>query len=129
MKSKIGYKVVDTVLASAIIGSLEFCVNYKLNEWVFPKVKEAPLMVFDNFYDAKKFCTSETYGHLSIYKCEYKQSKKMWGCCIGRISEVLRLKKQKKRVANLLSQAPDGTVFADAVKLIERMAYEDFNWI
>lgn len=122
MKSKIGYKVVDTILKSAIMASSEYVVQYQLNEWVYPKVKEAPLMVFDNFYDAKKFCNCESFGHLVIYKCEYQQSKKKWGCCLGRVSEILRLKKQKKNISHRVGDPPRGTVFADAVKLTERVS-------
>lgn len=122
MKTKIGYKIVDLQLKSAIMSSSEFVVEYKLNEWVSPKIKEAPLMVFDNLYDAKHFYKGENrYSYLCIYKCEYQRSKRKWGCCMGFIDDILRLKKQKKNITRRVGRVPYGTVFADAVKLTERI--------
>lgn len=119
MKTLIGYKVVNQSRKSAIISRSDFAVEYKFNEWVYPKFKEAPLMVFSTYAEAEYFRNREHWKPLIIYKCEYKKSKRKWGWCLDNISDVVTLKIYKKKVSHLFQDLPAGTIFADAVKLIE----------
>lgn len=118
MKTLIGYKVVTYTGKSAIINRSDFAVEYKLNEWVYPKFKEAPLMVFRTYDEAYDFRKKERYNHLMIYKCEYKKSKRKWGWCLDNVAAAVILKMRRKRASHLFQELPAGTIFADAVKLI-----------
>lgn len=121
MKTLIGYKVVNRYSKSAIISRSDFAVEYKVGEWVYPKFKEAPLMVFRTLGEAEGFRDREHWHNLIIWKCEYKKSKKEWGWCLDDIANVVKLKIYKKKVSHLFDSLPSGTVFADAVKLIGRV--------
>lgn len=118
MKTLIGYKVVNYSRKSAIINRSDFAIEYKLNEWVYPKFKEAPLMVFGTYWQAQDFLERERWKSLVIYKCEYKKSKRKWGWCLHNIADAVKLKMYKKRASHLFEHLPAGTIFADAVKLI-----------
>lgn len=121
MKELIGYKVVSRDRKSAIINRSDFAVEYKLNEWVYPKFKEAPLMVFGTCMDAEDFCRRESWKPLDIYRCEYKKSKRKWGWCLDNIAYVVVQKIYKKKTSRLLQELPPGTILADAVKILERV--------
>ena len=119
MKTSIGYKVVSLYgRKSAIINRGDFAVEYKLNEWVYPKFKEAPLMVFGTYEEAEDFRKREAWKSLMIYKCEYKKSKRKWGWCLDNVAAAVILKMRRKRASHLFQELPAGTIFADAVKLI-----------
>lgn len=121
MKTLIGYKVVSYSRRSAIINRGDFAVEYKLNEWVYPKFKEAPLMVFGTYEEAEDFRKKEHWKSLIIYKCEYKKSKRKWGWCLDNTEDVLLKRRQKKKISHLLGKLPDGTILADAVMLLEKV--------
>lgn len=121
---EIFYKIVDMNMRSINAG-LGIGVTYEKNEWILPKFKEAPLMVFNNLGDARYF----QYGlgiskESKIFKCEILKSKRKWIYCedYTDFTEVLKSKRYRKKPR--LSGGrhilfPIGTVFADAVKLID----------
>ena len=125
--STIVYKVVDKNLRSAIVGkgsvadnSLE--VQYLENQWVCPIDKNAPLMAFLEIEDAKTFLKHNRSG-MYIYKAEAIISKKKWGW-VYNVTKVLKLKRNKKKISNFIQldgYIPNGTIFCDKIKLIERL--------
>ena len=123
---EIFYKVVDMDMCS-INTELGLGVTYEKNEWILPKFKEAPLMVFNNYNNAHCFLNSlitTTIRYYKICKCEILKSKRKWIFCENDtvLSAVLKNKKHKKRGQPSYSPSfifPPGTVFADAVKLID----------
>lgn len=134
-KPKIYYKVVNSFLRSCCNESrwLNLDVIYKIDEWVLPKNKYAPLMVFSNLDAAINF-GSFIIGSVFIFKCEIIKSKQEWGyisqSSIINLEAVLKAKKSKKRINKQLfrNQLPQDTIFADAVKLVERV-HENTYWI
>ncbi|MCB0448434.1 MAG: hypothetical protein KDD03_13185 [Gelidibacter sp.] len=125
MKTKIGYKVVTYDMMSYIISKelsedRKFSITYVLNEWVKPKSKYAPLMVFADKTSVENFLTANNSGSGYVYKCEYVQSKRKWGWCFGYINQQISLRKNKKRAVSF-GGLPRGTILADAVKLVEKV--------
>lgn len=143
-KSKIYYKVVTHDLQSAIINpylerhishykynaTKDFCVQYKINEWVKPEKPGTKLMVFSNLDDAKEFALFQGI-HLLIYKCSVRNPTKHGFITdldkLGYIYPTLIKRiKQKKKITDLYQECeknsiPEGTVFCSAVKLLEEV--------
>lgn len=138
--AKIYYKVVNNELKSAVIsknqdrinmycsvGSLDFCVQYKINEWVKPVVYGTKLMVFNDLFLAEDF--ANTLNDSNIYKCHVKNPSRFGFIAylddINRLyPKFLRLIKNKKKRTNFRTgvSALQGTVFCSAVKLIEKIS-------
>lgn len=137
--SKTYYKVVTQDLKSAIVNPRfnnydfynDFCVQYKVGEWIKPNMEHSKLMVFDSFDNAKRFYDIENNYNtrLCIYECNGKNPSRQ-GLCIlvGRIrhmyDELLKIKKAKKKVIefyNSFSFTPPGTIFCSAVKLVKKV--------
>lgn len=116
------YKIVDNNLTS-INHYCHLYIQYNIDEWAVPKDKLAPLMVFDNYKNASDFKNNVLYGRndLRIYKCHIIKSRRKW-CAIpsSQIDKALEYKKNKKSIKSFC-KPPIGTIFADAVKLIERV--------
>lgn len=120
------YKVVDENLMSYFscfehIGGM-LNIQYKVNEWVFPVVKVAPLMVFDNLEIAKLFSRANRLGRINpkIFECEIKKSRKKWTCLATdkTIMQAIKLKKAKKKCSFLdPALLMQNCVLADSVKL------------
>ena len=126
-KPKIYYKVIGENLISYSIESreLNLDIKYKINEWVLPKREYAPLMTFPDFRSAQYFRLRFAPATI-IYKCEIIKSKRKWGY-IGKkylesLNKIDRCKKNKKKLDRdiLTNDLPTNTVFADAVKLLEK---------
>lgn len=107
----------------------DFIIQYKIGEFVKPKIEGSDLMVFSNLKDAIGF--AHYYTDAKIYKCNI-----VGGKSVGIFSPYLsglediycniyEKKKAKKRWSHLVSlrNIPNGTVFCSAVKLIERVNY------
>jgi len=142
--TKTYYKVVRTdidpdTMFSAITSKLKYSlyhryeknknnliVQYKLNEWVFPKIVGSKLFVFDNLHDANNFAWNYYY---TVYECEIKNPHKscpFYKYVLDSPVHVLtmwKLYKQKKKFSHLNSveQPPIGTVVCDAVKLTKKV--------
>lgn len=60
-----------------------FIVEYKLDEWTTPKVKNTPLLAFSSEYFARNFFEFNCNGaYERLLKCEYKLfPKKPWFAC------------------------------------------------
>lgn len=125
------YKVVNIDLSSAYIGSIsngsKLQVYYKLNDWVEPHIKGSKLMVFDSLKSAEEFMTVYGWGS-RIYRCEVKNPSKKGIFIKGnyqlvnQLLKVLSLRSKKKKFTNLLdTPAFEGTIFCDAVKLVEKV--------
>ena len=101
-------------------------IKYELNSWVAPKETYAPLMIFDNFDSAKSFKDSSSFPEerWKIYKCHAIESKKKWGYISDdrRLEKIIKAIKNKRGKSSFFDRMlPDGTIFADAVKLLERV--------
>ena len=126
------YKVVNNDLSSAYIGSNYFFSNqedlvvfYKINEWVYPRLSGSQLMVFNSYANARNYMLSYNLGN-NIFKCEVLKPSKR-GIFFQKdirnsLLNVLKLKKNKKKYLDLISnQFPDGTVFCEGVKLLNKL--------
>ena len=134
------YKVVTENLQSAIMNPRQgmwtkakedFCIQYKVNEWIKPNKPGSKIMIFSNFEDAFNFKMLCPNPFLRIYKCHAKNpTKKGFITEISRVAEkyekLYRLIKQKKRVTHFYAiekfkkgWIPKGTLFCSAIKLIE----------
>ena len=135
MKKKY-YKVVTGSLKSSQVKYWwtdyreKYLVQYKIGEWVEPKVEGSSLMVFSSLEDALRFVSSNVSNH-KIFECEIEGAKKN-GIFSGQftkidalLSECKKLKKAKKGWTHLCNTTgiPKGTVFADRVKLIKEVAH------
>jgi len=115
----IGYKVVvchkqDEQIRyySAIMTTNK--VEYKIGEWVEHEPNAGPLAVFNTIEDAIHFVHQSVIDcWVKIFKCKYKPSKerKLW----------YYIEEEKLS----LSITPDGTCFAEKVKLLKEK--KDFN--
>lgn len=147
-KPKIYYKVVRWNLTSAVMNTdndyidpyltNDFCINYKINEWVKPKIPGTKLMVFSNLDSAKQFANPyRSFRSLSdiiycIYTCHIKNPSKIgfftyiYDSPSGirtKYYEYYKLIKNKKRRSSFKNNAniPNDTVFCSAVKLLDRI--------
>lgn len=128
MSKKKYYKVTNCTNHSAratFIESLEARVLYKIDQWVYPNIKNSDLMVFETLECATNFAKG---GGDKIYECEVKNPRKKGIININNfdwidIFKALKLKKQKKKFLHLseYSCAPSGTIFCSAVKLVKRV--------
>jgi hypothetical protein len=112
METKIGYKITTENLQSLMtLGP--YLVQYKENEFVEPIDANAPLFVFDSLYNAQQFSKTNP-----IWKCEYVVSPVSRKYCSG-----LSNYDEFWNNVNCLAKLPliKGTVFADKVKLLERI--------
>lgn len=126
------YKVVNSNLSSAfissgmVLNSIHFTVLYKINEWVEPTIKGSKLMVFDSLEEAENFLNIFGWGDV-IYKCEAKNPNKTGLFIKGNmyiyndLLKILDLKRKKKKFSHLLDEPIPGTIFCDAVKLVEKV--------
>ena len=122
------YKVVTTELKSAIDIAKEIGLEtqYIIGEWVKPKIKQAPLMVFGDLETARDFVRSNTNsGPHKLFECSIKPSKKEWGWIPAYIrSDLLKIIKNKKAWRHFVGDVeslPQGTIFADEVMLIREV--------
>ena len=101
-------------------------IKYELNSWVAPKKTYAPLMIFDTFDDAKLFKSTSSFPEekWEIYKCHAIKSNKKWGYVSHneRLEKIIKAIKNKQNRSSFFEKSlPNGTIFADAVKLLERV--------
>lgn len=130
MKTEIGYKVVGKNLKSVIMESgidpihQKYSIQYIENEWILPRDKNMPIMIFKDPRDATLFIHHERIEGL-MYECEYVKSKKRWGWCLYSVDFYLNLKKNRKKL--IFQRAlPFGTILADKVKLTKKIDYQLF---
>ncbi len=128
-KQKIYYKCVrvhNTQLTSYVISSRNsFCVQYKLDKWIYPSVSGTKLFVFETLEDAKNF-TRHGYS-FAIFECNVinPQNKySIFHCSkynfvnLTIVEGMLRLRKQRKKFTHLqIGDMPKNTVVCDAIKL------------
>ena len=130
--AKYYYKVVGRDLCSCVVGQFfnrsrpSFCVQYKVGEFVKPKIPHTKLMIFETYRQAQNF--SSSYNR--IFKVEAKNVKRVgifldiWSTSFNKdISKMLKLKKQKKKYTHLMYQTIKGTLFASEIKLIREIEY------
>lgn len=111
----------------------EFNVEYKINEWVKPKVCGAPLMCFASLEDAINF-KNQLWNNrtIIIFECEVRnprRTNKLFLRPLRSNSDMkniilnnLKLKKQKKRIIQFHEDLPPaGTVFCDELKLLKKI--------
>lgn len=126
------YKVVNDNMSSAYIGSgcignyKELIIYYKIDDWVKPRIKGSKLMVFDSLENAQYFMDHCGWGYY-IFKCEVKNPSKK-GVFVKadyslaeRLLKIINLKNKKKKFTDLLDKPIRGTIFCDAVKLVEKV--------
>lgn len=87
-------------------------VKYEKNKWIKKHKKRGPLAVFDTLDHAISFSPINCV----IFKCRYKKSRheKLWYAYKGNRRKYYKSETQPKNL-------PDGTRFADKVKLIRRV--------
>lgn len=121
------YKVVKRDLTSAIQSEEKsvLAVQYIQDVWVKSKLKQAPLMVFGAYHEAKNFAINNVgSGPHRIFECRIKRSKRKWGwiysCDIKRLYSAI---KNKKGWTHLVVEdgLPTGTILADEVMLVREI--------
>lgn len=126
--SKIYYKVVQRNLQSCSLSAYfpsSFRVTYKIGQFVRPNVSKTKLFIFENLEDAEKFRNNECCGSIwDIYSCEVKNpSKPKYIAWISNIAEFWKIKFNHKKISDEVGKEPiTGTVFCDAVKLLEKVS-------
>lgn len=124
METKIGYKVVTRCLHSVSVGlTSDLCVECKIGEWVDAPLKTMPIFLFSNHVSACTF-QSENLG-LHIYRCEYVLSnhilkERLFAYMLANMKKDL-VGAYMQDYENVTSYMPNGTVFAQSVKLLERV--------
>jgi hypothetical protein len=126
---RVFYKVVDKYLRSAvsIAKSAGIDVQYRVGYETYPKVKEAPLMVFKTLHEAQVFrgTNSTIFNKLKIFTCKIKKSNRSWKPTDeGTLDEVLRLIKQNKDFTTTLYDGAHircNPIFADSVTLLKEV--------
>lgn len=153
MEDQIYYKAVTKKLKSVVVNSVDKnCIQYAINQWVYPKIATAPLFVFDKIESATKFASGHPEGY-EIYACHIKKAAHQE---ITNILNIYQLDyvnaidlfwEERNRIdpipvnpKNIFSRSvlniykiqmlpivpdgicPPGTVFADAVKLLGKVA-------
>lgn len=103
-------------------------VEYKLNEWVKPKLENSPLFVFNSLDKAKSHYTQMSAD--SIYECEVKNPRriKVIAAIIDyyALNTVIRFWKNRKRKKGCKVSswpAPKGTIICDEVKLTKKVVW------
>ncbi|MCB0448438.1 MAG: hypothetical protein KDD03_13205 [Gelidibacter sp.] len=121
------YKVVRINLQSAVNKAFDLNLNvqYIVGKFVQPKIKQAPLLVFNDIDRAKKFMRQNSgAGPHRLFECEIVESKRKWGWLCDHDKETFfKALKNKKAWTHLVdpTEFPQGTVFADAVKLTKEI--------
>jgi hypothetical protein len=105
---KIYYKVVRSDMSSVIMNHHNGLI-YELNIRTFPKNGNGPCAVFNSFKTALYF-TDARFSPTRIFKCEIKKSKHKMLWYINVFNQKI-----------ICNYPPDGTVYADWVKLIEEV--------
>jgi hypothetical protein len=131
MKTKltIVYKVVTPALKSCCasrwyLNPEDWSVQYKLNEFVRPKVKNSKLFVFCDLQTAKDFMSDYSYiVARRIYKCEALNATKclLIGDSVRTILEFWKYRGVVRKLKTSTKTPPEGTLQADAIKLLERV--------
>jgi hypothetical protein len=132
MKTKItiAYKVLAPNLKSCyascwlITDNKNWSIQYKLNEFVKPKVNNSKLFVFCTLQSAKDFLLHNNYdNNRQIYKCEALNVTKCLLICkkVTNIPDYWKYYNIVRKMKFLIKASPKGTGHADAVKLLERM--------
>lgn len=132
MEQQIFYKVINGYHSSISMKNSKYSVDYKIGEWVYPKISGSDLMVFDTLKNARNIFKS--YGF--IYECEVQNPKIngifidcFWiinndsdctDILIKRFEGILEYKNNQQEYLEHSDyiHAPKGTIFCDAVKLI-----------
>lgn len=125
------YKVVTANLKSAWLSHAyyteDLAVQYKLNEWVYP-IKDTQLMVFSDFDFAYRW-SNIIHDVCYIFECEVKLSKDHYFVNTDRLcirDFLLSKDKREYWLDNNQDEPPLNTVFCDAVKLITKVAINDY---
>jgi len=128
---KIYYKIVTKDMYSLCIRQIfgtmhEAAIQYKENEWVYPRIPYTPLFVFKTFDDACKFLEKHNYCSVHIYKVHTKGRflKIPFTGNIDRLKEIAKRKAQHKRPLRYNwknKEIPPGTIAVKSVKLLEKI--------
>jgi len=111
-----GYKLVDNDLCSfSMVGDNK--IKYIPDNYVKPKIDDGPLAVFDTLDHALFFISQFDDNSYQIWKCEYIPSSErmLWCTYFGSLT------KDKRTLVLKGCYCPSGTMFADQVKLLERV--------
>jgi len=121
------YKVVfessDNCLWSSWTADSSLVVEYKLNEFVYPKLKKSKLFVFADFSEAMSYCGN--MEKLRIYECEVLNpviGRKMSNN--SRLSIIIEFWNNETILtnqSNIVVNCPWKTVFCDGVKLVKKI--------
>jgi hypothetical protein len=136
MPSKTYYKVVRIFRdGKKVLGIYSCCVvhefnvdhddivEYKIDEWVSPKIKNSKLFVFGILAHAKRFKSSCYNDNIEIFECEVKDPRKVTKICTcpshdwGFWAENSRLPK------DMIGKAPLGSIGCTAAKLTKKIKF------
>lgn len=123
MKQKYFYKVTTQELRSCIIRNLRgIFVQYKIDKWVYPKIKHSKLFVFHTLRQAKRFqnLCSCVFKCKATYAIEYEgYTPRVFDSELDELKDFWEPSPTVK--AWPFVKVPRGTVLVDAVKLISEV--------
>ncbi len=128
MAKTIYYKVVKHDLTSMTVNEQEYRIQYKINKWVEPQIKGSFIFIFKTF-DAAKACIHHNgWFNYKIYECYAKISKTKKPIYIHtafnfyKFIKAAKLRLQHQKYTHILDGTPpNGTVFANSIKLIKEV--------
>lgn len=128
------YKVVSPDLTSIVAKNEGLCIQYKVGEWIKPKVKHTDIMVFDSLEAADSFRAGQ---NKRIFECAVQNPRKKgafvdWWLIRGgngiphSLNHLINLKKKKRSYKSLIREdIPNNTVFCSSIKLTKEV--EEFE--
>jgi hypothetical protein len=128
---RIFYKVVTIDLRSAvsIASHYNLDVTYRLGHRTYPRLREAPLMVFNILEDAKRFLTIENKVErpLEIYRCHIEKSNMRWkpmsNFALADVLNYIKIGKQYNIDSyGEIGPQPHKITLADSVTLLEKVS-------
>ena len=119
-EEKIYYKVVTSTLRSARHYPKSGAIQYKINEWVTPPIGK--IFIFETKKDAIQF----QLFYEKIYKCVVKnptKAKYYAQSCMTCLVDFWKNYNKPAELAKMsgISKPPKGTIYCDAVKLLEEV--------
>lgn len=125
------YKWVTNHFTSAFTGNYkksQLIVQYGINRWVYPNIKDSQLMCFNDLSCAQAWKTATGFGRL-LYECEVKNPQETGLFIYPQISDInyywslmnedVSEEERESIKKAYYSKPPQGTIFCDAIKLIK----------
>ena len=137
MPSKTHYKVVRILQKEKKLRGIYSCcvvnelnighddiVEYKIDEWVSPKIKNSKLFVFGILAHAKRFKRSCSHDdNIEIFECEVQNPRKITKICTCPSHDWGFWAKNSRLAKDMIGKAPLGSIGCTAAKLTKKIKF------